>query len=124
MAEQDQVKAIAQAVLDHLRSGAENDEPLWAAHFDPGFTSVEADGTTHTGIEQVREKHVWWNTNHTVHGFDVEGPYCGPQGFAMKYVMDVAPKDGSWPRNKMEEVAVYTVRDGKVVREEFWYHNA
>lgn len=110
---------LAKAVFDHLNSGADSDQPLWDAHYDPNFSSVEADGTTHTGLEEVKGKHEWWYGAHTVHAFKATDYYMGPNGFSIRMEMDVEPKDGSWPRMKMTEMGVYTVENGKVVREEF-----
>lgn len=112
---------IAQAVVDHINSGAASDAPLWDAHYDPNFTSVEADGTSHTGREAVQGKHDWWYGAHTVHGVKATGPFLGQKGFSVVMEMDIEPKDGSWPRMTMQEVGVYTIENGKVVREEFMY---
>ena len=110
---------LAKAVFDHLNSGADSDKALWDAHYDPNFSSVEADGTTHTGREEVQGKHDWWYGAHTVHSVRATDYYLGPNGFSVRIEMDVEPKDGSWPRMKMAEVGVYAVENGKIVREEF-----
>jgi ketosteroid isomerase-like protein len=36
------------------------------------------------------------------------------------FEMDVTPKAGG-ERMQMKEVALYTVKDGKIAQEEFWY---
>jgi hypothetical protein len=51
---------------------------------------------------------------------DVEGPWVGATGFALKYRIDVSQKS-TGQRSHMEEIAVYTVRNGKIVREEFHF---
>jgi ketosteroid isomerase-like protein len=112
---------IGEAVVEHLNSGAESDAPLWDAHYAPDFVSVESDGTTHTGREEVQGKHDWWYGAHTVHGIKAEGPFVGASGFSVLIELDVEAKDGSMPRTTMREVAVYTVENDKVVREEFMY---
>lgn len=90
------------------------------------IVSVEAspmEGMPRTmeGIEAVRGKNEWWYANHEVHGGDVKGPFPhGEDRFAVHYVMDVSPKEQG-ERMSFEEVAVYTVSDGKIVREEFFY---
>lgn len=111
---------IAEAMIAHVTGGRTSDEPLWDAHYDPGFESVEQDGTTHTGREHVLEKHTWWYDNHTVHGVACGGVYYGQHGFGIIWEIDCEAKDGSFPRMTAKELALYTVRDGKVVREEFW----
>lgn len=119
------LKDVADAVFAHVQSGAEDDRPLWTAHYAPHFSSVEADGMTHAGIDEVWKKHEQWFGMMTVHGFSGEGPYVGHETspgsgvFSIRFTMDIEAKDGSMPRTTMHEVAVYTVDGGKVVREEF-----
>jgi hypothetical protein len=112
---------IGEAVVAHVNSGAESDRPLWDQHFDPGFTSVEGDGSAYEGIDAVQKKCDEWLAAHTIHSCVAEGPFVGAGGFAVRYAMDLEPNDGSWPRTRMTEIGVYTVNNGKVVREEFWY---
>ena len=57
---------------------------------------------------------------HTLHGASAEGPYIGATGFAVKFRVDVT-ENASGKRLLMEEVGVYTVENGKIVREEFMY---
>lgn len=110
---------LGKTIVDHVRSGASDDSPLWAEHYAPDFESVEADGQSWKGVEQVRDKHAEWQKTVTMHGCEVEGPFCGPSGFSVRYEIDAESKDGSWPRMTMLEVGHYTVKDGKIVREEF-----
>lgn len=92
------------------------------------IVSVEAMSTPEMpaemrGIEAVRGKNQWWLDNHEIHSASAEGPYPHGEKFAVKYAYDVTAKAGPMAGNrmKMDEVAVYTVRDGKIVREEFYY---
>jgi ketosteroid isomerase-like protein len=96
--------------------------------YGPDIVSVEAISTPEMpaemrGIEAVRGKNTWWLDNHEIHSASAEGPYPHGDKFAVKYAYDVTAKAGpmAGQRMKMDEVAVYTVRDGKVVREEFYY---
>jgi len=56
-----------------------------------------------------------------VHSAEVDGPFIGEgDKFSVYYKYDITAK----PQNKravMEEMALYTVKDGKVVREQFFY---
>lgn len=73
------------------------------------------------GIEAVKGKGEWWQANHDVHGVVVEGPLVAGDHFATTFKLDVTFK----PQNRrfqMEEIAVYKVKDGKVVYEEFFYN--
>jgi hypothetical protein len=72
------------------------------------------------GIDAVKKKGEWWVTNHTIHSMNVAGPYVSADKFSAIFEFDVTHKPTS-KRNKMAEVAVYTVADGKIVHEEFLY---
>jgi hypothetical protein len=73
------------------------------------------------GLDAVKAKGQWWEDNHEVHSATVEGPIVAGSHFATTFKIDVTFK----PENKrftLEEVAVYKVKDGKVVYEEFFYN--
>ena len=73
------------------------------------------------GKDQIRGKNQWWIENHEVHDGSVEGPFPhGDDRFAAIFEYDVTQKE-SGERMQMREVAVYTVEDGQVTREEFYY---
>jgi len=76
-----------------------------------------------TGRKEVEAKGAWWNENHTIHGFATEGPYVNGDQFALQFTIDVTPKvgDDAGKRIQMTEVGLYTVKDGKVVEERFFY---
>ena len=59
-----------------------------------------------------------------IHGFTANGPFPHGDRFIVHYRMDVTPKEGPMKGHRMqvEEAGLYTVRDGKVVQEEFFYH--
>ncbi len=74
------------------------------------------------GIEAIRGKNEWWAENHEVHGASVAGPFPnGDDRFAVHFKYDVTSKPMGGQRFQMEEVALYTVQDGKIAREEFFY---
>ncbi len=73
------------------------------------------------GIDAIRGKSEWWYDNHEVHGGDVKGPFPhGEDRFAAYFSMDITHKPSD-ARMQIEEVALYTVKDGKIVKEEFFY---
>ncbi len=73
------------------------------------------------GADAVRAKNQWWAEQHEVHDASVGGPFPhGDDRFAVHYKYDVTFKAGD-QRYSMEEVGLYSVADGKVVREEFFY---
>jgi ketosteroid isomerase-like protein len=93
--------------------------------YAPDAQSVEAmdmgNGTTVTGIEAIQGKHDWWNGAMTVHNVTVGGPFVhGADRFAVSFDMDYTEKE-TGKRSQMQEIAVYHVAGGKIVREEFYY---
>ena len=70
------------------------------------------------GIDQVRGKTDWWEKNMEVHSAKVSGPFVARDNFVVQFDVDVTDK-GSKKRMQMSEVGIYTVKDGKVSREEF-----
>ena len=72
------------------------------------------------GYEAVRNKGEWWTNNHEVHSSQVGGPFIAGDKFVVTFDMDVTNKP-TGKRMKMTEAGVYTVADGKVVHEAFYY---
>jgi hypothetical protein len=64
-------------------------------------------------------KGVWWYANHDVHSVKVEGPYVHGHQFLVRFTMDVTPKGGA--RMKMDEMGLYSVLEGKIVEERFFF---
>ncbi|HTD83756.1 MAG TPA: nuclear transport factor 2 family protein [Gemmatimonadaceae bacterium] len=76
------------------------------------------------GIDAIRGKNQWWGENNEVHSANIEGPFVGNDDkFAVYYNYDVTSKP-SGKRSNMEEMALYTVKDGKIVREQFFYRTS
>ena len=69
------------------------------------------------GLAAVKGKHEWWLANHEIH---CDGPWPHGDRFVVGFQYDVTNKP-SGKRMKMDEVGLYTVRNGKIVREEFFY---
>jgi ketosteroid isomerase-like protein len=72
------------------------------------------------GAEAVKQKSDWWYANHEVHGGSVEGPFMNADQFAVRFEMDITAK-AAGQRMQMTEIGLYTVRDGKIVEERFFY---
>ena len=93
--------------------------------YSPDVVSVEAGappgGTREvTGLDAVRGKAAWWQENHEVHGASVEGPLATGTHFSVRFTIDVTFKP-TGRRHTMDELALYQVKDGKIIREEFFY---
>lgn len=72
------------------------------------------------GREAVHGKSVWWFGAHEIHDYAVQGPFVNGDQFALVFKIDVTQKE-SGQRVQMEEVGLYTVRNGKVTEERFFY---
>ena len=91
--------------------------------YDKDIVSVEAfsmgGGPTETrGTDGVRGKIDWWVNEMEVHSFKASEPFVAHDRFVVQYDVDVTDKK-SKQRRQMSEVGVYTVTNGKIVREEF-----
>lgn len=72
------------------------------------------------GREAVQGKSDWWYSAHEFHGGSAEGPFVHGDQFCVRFTMDVTEK-ASGKRTQMTEIGLYTVKDGKVVEERFFY---
>ena len=93
--------------------------------FANDVVSVEAGGPPGmnreaNGLAAVKGKGEWWVANHEVHSALITGPWPHDNRFIVGFKYDVTNKP-SGTRMVMDEVGLYTVRDGKIVREEFFY---
>ena len=91
--------------------------------YDKDIVSVEAsasegESAEKRGIDQVRGKIDWWLNAMEVHSFTAKGPFVAHNRFVVQYDADVTEKN-SKKRFQLSEVGVYTVKNGKIVREEF-----
>ena len=91
--------------------------------YDKDIVSVEAraneSGSFETrGVDAVRGKVDWWVDAMQVHSFKASGPFVAHDRFVVRYDADVTDKKEK-KRFQISEVGVYTVKDGKIVREEF-----
>jgi ketosteroid isomerase-like protein len=96
--------------------------------YHPDIVSIEAGAPPGQspkveGIAAVKGKGEWWVANHDVHSAKVEGPFPHGDRFIVRFTYDVTAKGGpmAGKRFTMDEAALYTVKDGKVVHEEFFY---
>lgn len=72
------------------------------------------------GIEAIRRKNKQWEEEMEVHSMDVQGPFPLGDRFAVHFKFDATERKNN-KRMKMEEVGLYTVKNGKIVKEEFFY---
>ena len=116
--------AVAEELVSFCRAGKNLD--AINSFYAPDIVSIESMGNETMpremrGIDAVRGKNQWWTENNEVHSATVEGPFIGPDDkFAVYYSYDITAKQNG-KRNTMEEMALYTVKDGKIAREQFFY---
>ncbi len=97
--------------------------------YSPHIVSVEAAAGGPTmpqrmeGLAAVKGKAEWWEKNHEVHSADAEGPYPHGDRFIVHFKYDITAKSGpmAGKRMVMDEAGLYTVKDGKITHEEFYY---
>ena len=114
---------IGREVVEGFNAGRPDHE-LWDRWWSPRAVSVEGGRTSMawTGRKGMDSKMAWWTQNFTVHSGRAEGPFVGATGFSVKYRIDFEEK-ASGKREVMDEIGVYTVENGKIVREEFYAGN-
>jgi hypothetical protein len=112
---------VATKLMEHCRNGE------WMKAVDDLYAedivSVEAHAMENMpaemrGIDQVRGKTEWWEENFEVHSAKLGGPFVARDTFVVQFDVDVTEKT-SKKRTQLSEVGIYTVKDGKVTREEF-----
>jgi len=92
-------------------------EKYWA----DDVLSVEpsADGTSR-GKAAAHGKGEWWANAHIIHGFEVAGPYVNGEQFVVRFTIDQTVKE-TGQRMTLDEVGLYTLKDGKIAEERFFY---
>ena len=96
---------------------------IGAKYWSDDIVSIEAmDGPMARlqGRAAVDAKGEWWSGAHEIHSVETFGPFVNGDQFAVRWVMDVTVKE-SGHRMTMDEVALYTVKDSKIVEERFFF---
>lgn len=120
--------AIGQQLADLCNQG-KNIDAIKALYSDD-IVSIEAmQGSedmpqTMKGKDAILGKNQWWLENHEVHAGSVKGPFPHNDRFILMMHYDITPKCGptAGKRMQMEEAGLYTVENGKITKEEFFYH--
>jgi hypothetical protein len=118
------IAAVAEELVSLCRAGRNLD--AINSLYSQDIVSVESMGNeqmpqTTKGLDAIRKKGEWWRENNEVHSARVDGPFIGEDDkFAVYYNYDITSKQRN-QRATMEEMALYTVKDGKIAREQFFY---
>lgn len=114
---------IANKLVELCRQG--KGEQAVATLYAEDAVSVEAVETPGMsreakGLAAIKGKGEWWMNNHDIHSATVTGPWPHGDRFVVGFQFDVTNKP-TGRRMQMDEVGLYTVKNGKIVREEFFY---
>jgi ketosteroid isomerase-like protein len=92
--------------------------------YGDNIVSLEAKGSPMERTEGkeavIGKSQYWYSTVEEIHGGEVSEPIVSGNFFTVSMHMDVTYKEGG--RMPMHEIAVYEVKDGKVVAEQFFYN--
>jgi len=116
------VQDIANRLYEYCKAG-QFDQAQQELYADDAL-SIEPVGTpglqTVQGMEAIIKKgHEFQSSIEEIHGSSVSEPIVAGNFFALTIMFDATFK--GMGRQRMEEVCVYEVRDGKVVKEQFFY---
>lgn len=116
-----EVRTIAEAVVALAKAGdfGAIGETYWAEDVI-SFESGDGPMAVAEGIEAVRGKTAWWNSAHTVHSAGAEGPWVNGDQFTVRFTMDLTV-NATGDRVAMDEIALYTIDDGQIIEERFFY---
>lgn len=112
---------VANKLVDLCRKG--EFETAYKELYAPDCVSIEPAGSPMevcNGLEEMAAKGQAWNEQmEAFHGSSVGDPVVSKDHFSMTMMMDATFKEGG--RQKMEELCVYEVKDGRIVKEQFFY---
>ena len=117
------LSAIAARFVELCNQGKNFD--VMRTLYSPDIVSVESNGAETVGQQAVIKKSERWAEANSINGQALRGPFfnspTGSDGqFAIHFVHEVTRKDTGKPAT-LEEVAVYTVKNDKITREQFLY---
>ncbi|HXZ86441.1 MAG TPA: nuclear transport factor 2 family protein [Myxococcota bacterium] len=89
--------------------------------YAPDIVSVEGGGEETAGQKPVIHKSELWQADNTIHAERVRGPFFnGRDQFAVHFTFEVTRK-ATGEKATLEEVGLYTVKNDKITREQFFY---
>ena len=113
---------IAEKLVNWCKQG-EFEKP-YQELYSPDIVSIENDGSGEgaiaKGFEGIQKKGEWWQENFEVHETKVSDLIVTDNWFTVKFEMDTTHKP-SGQRSTTSEIAVYQVKEGKIVKEQFFY---
>lgn len=116
-----ETKEIANNLVEWYNKG--DFERCYQELYSQNIVSLEQPGTEMEraeGMEAVGKKGEWWEENFDVHSTTASKPTVADNWFSVRFDMDTTHKP-SGHRSQSSEIAVYEVKDGKIVKEQFFY---
>jgi ketosteroid isomerase-like protein len=112
------IQQIAEEVVKLIREG--KNKQAKDLFYADDIISVEGNGYRLEGIEAIHQKSIDWMTQLSeVHSVSVSEPLVASDHFTISIKMDISYKNGH--RSVMDEIAVYEVKDGKIIFEQFFF---
>ncbi len=114
-------KEVADKLISLCREGKwqQAHEDLYAEN----AVSIEPEGTPWPkaeGMDAIRKKgEQWQNMVEEFHGNEVSEPVISKDYFAVRMMSDTTMK--GMGRMQLDEISIYQVKDGKIVKEQFIY---
>jgi len=113
---------IATRLVDLCNKG--EFETAYKELYSPECISLEPKGAPWevcNGLEEMAAKGKAWNESmEEFHGSSIGEPIVADDHFSMTMMMEATFKGRG--REKMNELCVYEVKDGKIVKEQFFYN--
>jgi ketosteroid isomerase-like protein len=112
---------VAEAFTAMCKAGLldEAGEKFWSETIR-SIENMPGPGAVAEGLAALKAKAEWWYGAHEVHSVVTHGPYVNGDQFALRFDMDLTNKE-TGERTQSDEVALYTVRDSKIIEERFFY---
>lgn len=104
------------------RKFLETGEELWADNV-VSVEPMEGPMARLEGRQAVRAKGEWWVGAHEIHDCIMGEPYFNGNSFIVRYTIDVTER-ASGVRRKLDELACYSVAEGKIEKEVFFVPKA
>ena len=118
------IQEIADKLVAYCREGKYQE--CYDELYSPTVVSIEPKGAmveVANGLEEIAEKGKQFNEMmEEYHGSSVTDPVICGNHFSIGMTLEATFKDIG--REKMEEICVYEVQDGKIVKEQFFYDMA
>ena len=112
------IQEVAQRLVELVREGKSN--VAFEELYDQNIISIEGDGSTFTGLPAVLQHNKDFQSQiEEFHGMQISEPIVAEAHFAVTMVVDATYTGGH--RKILNEVCVYEVESGKIIKEQFFF---